>query len=272
MKINLNIDAALAAQARLIGRAKQVPYAASRALNSTAFAVNAALKAEMQSKFKGGATAFTLRAFKVGKATKQSLTATVELRTDSPGKGRPYDAALGHLFTGGSRRWKKMEGAFRRIQALPDGYVMVPGQACPLDSYGNPPTSLIVTLISYFRAFGEQGYRANKTAAGRRRMAKIGTTDRGYKTTRGIEYFISYGRRGLQGDRYVNGRFDQHLPAGIWSRTGVHGADVKPIFRFVRAGHYRQFINLPKVAEPVVARTFHREFAIELSAAMRSAK
>lgn len=251
--------------AGLAGMQKQVRYAASLALNNVAFAVNAEIKDEMRRTFKGGATPYTLAAFKVIKADKASLTATVALRADSGGKARSYDVTLKHLFTGGTRTFKGMEGAFRRLGVLPAGHIIVPGAACPLDSYGNPPRSLIVQLISYFNAFSEVGYRANMSDKKRARLEKVGRTASGYKTIGGVQYFVSRGPGVWYGRRQV-------LPAGIWSKTGVHGVDVKPMFLFVRTGRWRQFIDLQKIGEFVVRQKWQGEFDKEFAAALRSAR
>jgi hypothetical protein len=90
MKINIQITGLKEIQTQLGAQAKQANYAASRALNTTAYAINTRLKKDMASTFKGGATAYSLRAFKVTKADKTNLTATVALRTDAPAGGTQY--------------------------------------------------------------------------------------------------------------------------------------------------------------------------------------
>jgi hypothetical protein len=244
--------------AMLAGMGKQVRAAAVGALNDLAFEANAEIKKQMQAKFKGGATRYTLAAFKVKKATPENLTAIVSLRTDSPGKSRPYDKVLGHLFTGGTRRWKRMEGAFLRIGVLPAGYMMtVPRDASwanPLDSYGNPRPSFITQLISYFGAFGEQGFRANMTDKRKNKLANRGVTESGYKTINGVIYFISRGPGMWYGRR-------QHMAAGIWAKRGTHGSEVAPVFLFVeRKKEYRKVIDLDAIGRAVVGQKWRRQF------------
>jgi hypothetical protein len=260
IKIGVKVGGLAALQAKLAGQQKQVTYAASRALNNVAFAVNGRIKDVMRATFRGGATPYTLSAFRVLKADKTNLRAVVGLRADSGGKARSYDKTLQHLFSGGVRSFKNMEGAFRRIGVLPPGFMIVPGDACPLDGYGNPPRALIVQLIAYFQAFGEQGYRANMTDKTKARLAKRSGAKIG-----GVEYFIS------RGPGMWYGR-PQHLHAGIWSRTGTHGVDIKPIFMFVRAGRWRRFIDLQSVAKHVVDARWQTEFERELSVAMANAQ
>lgn len=263
--IKVEIQGMQATMAHLAGLSKQVRYAASRALNNVAFAVNAEIKDTMRRTFKGGATPYTLSAFRVMKATRESLTATVMLRPDSGGKAKSYDKVLGHLFTSGTRAWKGMEGAFRRIGVLPPGYMIVPGDAVQLDSYGNPPKALIVQLISYFSAFGEVGFRANMTDKRRAKLAGVGRSASGYKTIGGVQYFVSRGKGQWYGRQ-------QHLRAGIWAKTGTHGVDVKPIFMFVRTGRWRRHIDLQRIGEQVVAKRWQSDFDRELSVALANAK
>lgn len=273
--IKVEIKGMEALKARLNGQAKQVRFAASKALTKTAHAVRSDTVKELQAKLDRPTPYTTRQAIQVVAATKQTLTATVGLgvKYDAPSKGTPYARAIGHLFTGGTRTWKKMERAFQRIGALPSGMMMAPGGACPLDTYGNPPRGLIVQLISYFNAFGEQGYKANMTDKRRGKLAKVGVSAGGYKTINGVQYIISYGRRGRPGgDRYVHGRFDQHLPAGIWSRSGIHGSNIKPIFLFVRAGHWDRRIDIDRIARAVVAREWQSNFDTALADALRTAR
>lgn len=273
--IKVEIKGLAALKANLAGQAKQVRFAAAQALSKTAHGVRTETIKELQTKLDRPTPYTTRQAIQVKMATRETLTSTVGLgaKFDAPGKGTPYERSLGHLFTGGTRAWKKMERAFERIRSLPAGMMMVPGGACPLDAYGNPPRGFIAQLISYFNAFGEQGYKANMSDKRRARLAKIGVSAGGYKTINGVQYFVSYGRRGRPGgDRYIHGRFDQHLPAGIWSRSGIHGSNIEPIFLFVRAGHWSRRIDLERIARTVVAREWQANFDAALANALSSSR
>jgi len=258
MKISVKVD--ISGLERKLQRLKedQVPFATAKALTQTAHAVNEAIKSEMRSRFKGGPTPYSLRAFKVKASTKRDLRAVVSLRQDSPGKGTVWHKALAHLFIGGKREYKKMEGAFYRIGVLPRGFMMVPGAACPLDGNGNPPPALIIQLISYFNAFGEQGYQANMSDKRRSKLANYSKS--GYRKINGVVYFIS------RGPGTWFGR-EQHLPAGIWAKHGTHGVLVAPIFMFVKDGNWDQKIDLERLARSTVKR----EFPILFSKALREA-
>lgn len=264
MKITASID--LKEVTKLLGDTPNtIRTAARNTLNDSAFYGRDRVYDKMRSAFKGGATPFSLRSFRVDKADKENLVASVGLRVDGAGKGGLYNEVLEHLFHGGNRVYKKMERAFYRLGVLNSGYIMVPGAGCPLDGFGNPAPSFITQLISYFGGFSEQGYRANMKDKRKKSLAKYGKTERGYKIINGIVYFISRGPGNWFGGRsWAQGR-TQHLPAGIWRKTGMYGVKVQPVFLFVRRGGYQQIINLEDIAQQTqkqMLKTWGKELKI----------
>lgn len=222
------------------GKARAI---SARILTSAAFDINADIKTAMQRTFRGGATPYSLRAFNVIKATPESLESRVSLSTD-PNKGTAPNRALEHLFSGGSRAWKRMEGAFVNKGLVARGYAIVPGAGCPLDAFGNVPASFVVQIMAYFGAFGEQGYKANMSEKGRKSFNKRQTSRAKEKT----EFFISRGKGIFSGARSWQQGRSQNLPYGIWKRSGFgHGSSVKPIFLFVKRGTYGKVIDLEQV-------------------------
>lgn len=241
---------------------KQFRFAASQAINDVAFKVRAAEQAEMDARF-DRVTPYIRRSIRVDMANPETLVARVSPKYMG-GKGVEPQKILQAEVFGGPRRQKASEKALQRVGILPSGYSIVPGEACPLDQYGNIKGSFLVQLISYLQAFGEQGYRANMTDKRKSNLAKAGRTASGYKTLNGVVYFVSYGR--LRGGR------TNHLAPGIWSKTGIHGVDVKPILMFVRAGNYASRFDFFGVGEKEIARSFRPAFTARLDAALRTAK
>lgn len=233
--------------AHLAGMQKQVRYAASRALNNVAFAANAEIKGEMQRVFKGGATAYTLRAFKVEKAASGSLTAVVGLRADAPSGGTSYTKALRHLFTSGTRQWKKVEGLLRGMRAIPDGMMAVPGSGARLDRRGN----MYVTDL-------REMFGVLKSSIRNTRVFRF--TGRG-KREKHVGYFV-----------VLPGAVTK-LHLGIWKRIETGSTSVAlPIVMYVRRGQWRQFIDLQKIGQQVVARRWQPEFNKAFADAMRTAR
>ena len=247
MQVSIQITGLKEAQAQLGAQAKQATYAASRALTTTAYAINERLRKDMASTFKGGATAYTLRAFSVTKADKATLTATVALRTDTQGAALAYNKALGHLFTGGPRKYKKLEGWLRGRRLLPAGLTIAPGAGMPVDSYGNMRRAALTEMLGVIGAqlTNLQVYR--RTGAG--------------KAQKAVGYFV-----------ILPGSKGGHHP-GIYKRmqTGTSSA-ITPMVLYVNPANYRKFIDLDKLGREVVAQKFQPAFDAELARALANAK
>lgn len=247
MQINIQITGLKEVRAQLGAAAKQASFAASRALNTTAFAINDRLKKDMATTFQGGATAYTLRAFKVDKADKSNLTAQVGLRTDNSGAALPYNKALAHLFTGGTRSFKKLEGWLRARRLLPSGLTVAPGAGMPLDRFGNMRTAALSEMLGVIGTQRTNLRVYRKTGAG--------------KAQKAVGYFVV-----LPGDK---GR--KH--PGIYKRIETGKSSViKAMVLYVNPVNYRKFIDLDKLGREVVAKTFQPAFDAELAKALRSAK
>ena len=247
MQVSIQITGLKEVQAQLGAQAKQATYAASRALTTTAYAINDRLKKDMASTFKGGATAYTLRAFSVTKADKATLTATVALRTDTQGAALAYNKALGHLFTGGPRKYKKLEGWLRGRRLLPAGLTIAPGAGMPVDSYGNMRRAALTEMLGVIgtQLTNLQVYR--RTGAG--------------KAQKAVGYFV-----------ILPGSKGGHHP-GIYKRmqTGTSSA-ITAMVLYVNPANYRKFIDLDKLGREVVAQKFQPAFDAELARALANAK
>lgn len=247
MQVSIKITGLKEAQAQLGAQAKQATYAASRALTTTAYAINERLRKDMASTFKGGATAYTLRAFSVTKADKATLTSAVALRTDTQGAALAYNKALGHLFTGGPRKYKKLEGWLRGRRLLPAGLTIAPGAGMPVDSYGNMRRAALTEMLGVIGAqlTNLQVYR--RTGAG--------------KAQKAVGYFV-----------ILPGSKGGHHP-GIYKRmqTGTSSA-ITPMVLYVNPANYRKFIDLDKLGREVVAQKFQPAFDAELARALANAK
>lgn len=237
----------------------QAAKAYAKALNDTGFQVRRAMQDEMRAVF-DRPTDYILRSPFVRMATVAKLSVTIE-PTYMGGKGIDPQKILDAQTWGGRRRDKRSEAALRRAGILPNGYQT----AIPSDDRGGPyPGSddgkgnlrgpFLVQLISYFHAFGEQGYKANMSEKGYQRV------HRGTKKQAGRRYFVTYGKtrggpritqKGEQDDRTA------HLAPGIWAASGTGGADVRPVLMFVRPGRgYQPRFDMDKVAKRADAQTY----------------
>lgn len=247
MNININIEGIEQVRQQLGSMARQANFAASQALNSTAFSINKRIKDDMQAVFKGGATPYSLQAFRVEKSTKATLQASVMLRTDAPaGSGTPYNKALGHLFSGGTRNWKRLEGYLRGRALMPAGVMAVPGRDCPLDARGNIRQATLNEMLGSL----------SSSRAGMRIYRKSG----GGKAQKAVGYFVVQ----------INAR--SHLKPGIYKRIETGGSSViKPMVMYVKPGTWRQFLNLQRIGQEEAGK-FQAQFNVELSKALGSAR
>ena len=219
---------------------EQMPYATMLALNECAEEAQQYMRGEMQRDF-DRPTPFTVDATWIRRATKERLTAEVLIKDVATKADAPVKW-LAHEVYGGGRPLKRFEIALRRIGILPPGMMVVPGSGAQFDAFGNMSRGQIVRILSWFEAFGQQGYAANMTDAARARRTR--TTARRY----GIAYFALLQRRGK-------------LPAGIYQRTMLaHGSAVKPLMIFTREQRYRPRLPFHRVVETIARQRFETAF------------
>jgi ABC-type oligopeptide transport system ATPase subunit len=230
---------------------KQVEFANVVALTRTAQDVQKAEEQQVDEVF-DRPTRYTKNAFYLKPATKQKPEARVWIKSDTF-KGTPAENYLRPHIDGGSRKQKRFERAMVAAGLMPSGYFVVPGEACPLDAYGNVPARFIVQMLSYFKAFGEQGYKANMTDKGRDRFNK--------KASRAVGQLTSYFAIGL----------GQKLKPGIYQRVAfARGSAVRPVFVFVKSVGYERRFKFYETSEQVIEKRFKPNMDASLEAAMAS--
>jgi len=208
-------------------------------INDTLFYTRKKLQEEIVDSF-DNPTPYIKRSPRVIKADSQSLSGVVHIE-DAPNKGNAPSKILQAEVFGGPRRHKKFEKALIYAGIMPADMFAVPGAAADLDQYGNIKGSQIVKILSYFRAFPEHGYRANSTAATRKRLK------RGSKKKYGVLYFA--------------GKPNKNLPDGVWMRE-IHGlgARIRPILIFVKRPQYQVAFDFFFTAEHYVRANIQRNF------------
>ena len=237
----------------------QAAKAYAKALNDTGFEIRRAMQDEMRAVF-DRPTDYILRSPFVRMATAAKLSVTIE-PTYMGGKGVDPQKILDAQTWGGRRRDKRSEVALKRAGILPAGYqTAIPDEARggPYpgsdDGKGNLRGPFLVQLISYFQAFGEQGYKANMSDKGYLRV------HRGTKKQAGRRYFVTYGK--TRGGPRITQKGEQdertaHLAPGIWAASGTGGADVRPVLMFVRPKRgYQPRFDMDKVAKRADATAY----------------
>ncbi len=220
-----------------------LPNQAQSAVNLTAYQVRDALVAEMRTRF-DRPTPYTLNApyVRAGTGKGRVMKASVLMREQGGKRVNPEKYLMTQV-EGGRRRGKRFEMALRRIGVLPEGLYAVPGERAPLDAYGNLSPGFIVQILSYFRAFGEAGYRANITDKKKQKMAA------GTKKKRGVKYFVIR-RRG------------RGLHPGIWRSTHFgFGWSVEPMIMFVKRPAYQRLLPWHEIVDRVVRDRYDLNFS-----------
>lgn len=226
----------------------QVSYASRKAVTKTAEDVRQAQIHEMRDVF-DRPTPYTLSAVENRLIKSDPPTARVWLK-DFAGKGTPASKYLLTQIKGGARPIKRFESALIAAKVMPAGMIAVPASGAKFDAYGNMDRGQIVQILAYFRAFPEQGYKANMTWKTRQRL------QRGTKKRVGFSYF-------------VGAPADGKLPLGVWQRTTFAiGSAIKPVLLFADAAYYGPIFKFEYVARTTIARVFNGHF----KAAMLEAK
>jgi hypothetical protein len=242
-----DIDRALR-QLDTVAEHRQFHFAVTRALTMTAADVQ---KEELKTLREAidRPKEITLKSIRIRPARKDTLEAHVYVDDFGLGKGIAPAKYLVAQIHGGQRRFKRHEVALHRIGVLPQGAYAIPGEGAKMDAHGNMLGGQLQQILSYFRAFGEQGYSMNMTDKRRAALAK------GTKRKQGMSYFV--GRPG-------GGK----LPLGIWQRIGFGvGSAIRPVLIFVRAAHYQKRFDFFGVATKHSAE----RFPINLARALREA-
>jgi hypothetical protein len=186
---------------------------------------------------------FTQNAIRFKLATQAKPVVDIWLSYDGAKGTAPEKYLAAHL-TGGGRRHKRFERALISANLMPADMFAVPTSAAPLDAYGNVPGSFIVRMLSDLRAFGEQGYRANR---------------RGKRTgARKSNYFFK--APGNAKTAHLRPGIYWHIPSGA----------VVPLFVYTRTPQYTKRYPFYELGQRVYDRYKDRVIARHLKAALAS--
>lgn len=212
---------------------RQLPYAMQQTLTSLAFKIRTDTHDEMRGLFDRPTPNFALRSIVVEKATKAQPWAWVGLRKDGG-----FRKALAHEMSGGTREWKKMEGALLKL-GMPRGLTAVPGEAAPLNSYGNMTAAYVKAMLNGLM-----------TGVSKKRRGSGGVI---------VGFFMV-----LPGNK-------SRLHPGVWERhKDGRTYRVRPILMFVRSARYRKLIDLQRIGNETLARDGREILANQIARAIAS--
>lgn len=226
---------------------KQIPFAASVALNKTAKDMQEALTAEV-SVF-DRPKPVTRKGVYVVRSKKTSLRAEVGLKSREQ-NAAPVAEFLGANIVGSTprRQDKRSEVLLRNAGILPPGQQTRPGPGARLDSYGNMSRGQIVQIISFFRAFGS--------------VEQSGRRPRGSATTKSAILNAPKKRKRSSAQFFVT-------PNGIWQRQGKK---IKQVLTFINPQSYPKRFDFKGIAETAAQQRFSANYEQALRAAIATAK
>ncbi len=235
IKVTHNIAEFQEALTRLAG--EHMPQAAARALSETALeARNTALPDEMKRVF-DRPTAFTLRAYRMERATPQNLQARLLLKDMQA--GRHFLKVQVH---GGDRPLTALERLLQsRVQAMDGRVGVTPASGARRDAYGNWSVGERNQALSAIQA--QRDVLANTTAASRARA------------------------KGKRADYFVP-KPGSRLSPGIWKRQGK-AAPVKVVHFTASDANYEKRFDPAKVVAGLMGAPYAALFRRRLAELLR---
>ena len=212
---------------------KEVPFATVVALTRTAGDAKDAVVEEMKRVF-DRPTRWTLESMRVEPAKKTQAVPMAEvLWKDFADHGTEGGKYLRPQIEGGTRRFKRYEGAMLHAGVIPNGMFTVPGPGAEIDAHGNMSPAQIVKMLSDLRATRDATQWRSEKSRGVRKM-----------------------------ERYWVGRPQSRAPHGVYvSRPGQPDMLV---LLFVSTANYKKRLDFKGVVE----RTMRQRFAYQFRKAL----
>lgn len=281
MRISIKTDAEDVGKAINSTAGRQVSFALNKTLNDLAFKAKKDHKKYVNKVF-DRPTKWTENATEVLKsstAAKSSrrMKAIVQLKATAYG-GVGATQYLKAQAMGGKRADKRSE------KMLIDKGILLRGMQTIVmpkyqDRHGNIRGSLMVKILSYLRAFNEQGFSMNRAYIPK---SKNGPTKAQLKAAANTEaamaknsdtFFVLYNTR-LQGQRR---RSSNRIPIGIFKRLGKASkrnpmGRIEPVIMFITKPNYQKRYDLPTQVETTVRRDWWNRWQSNYAKALATMK
>lgn len=230
-------------------QAKGARSVVREALNRTIDAAHVAVRAEMRKVF-DRPTPYTMGGLFRRYASTANLQGLLWFKQRSREDDDRWAVPQIH---GGERALKPLELRMQRAGMLPRGWFVVPGEAAPLDAFGNMSRGEISRILNVLGTYRESGF--NKADARTRDRLARGNAKKGV-------YGFAYWVNPVSGPGH-----QKHLPPGVYRRVSTgFGSSLKPMLIFVTRARYRQRLDF----FGVVQRTINQRAPQELDKALRS--
>ena len=229
--IQVKIDGIDATLAALSSGAKQISFAAARALTVTAHSVHSEIKKELGAGIQEGPP---LHSARIQGTCGHRCHAHGQRRAAHrrPARRNPYEQAIAHLFHGGVRRFKRLEGLLRDRGLIPAGLQIAPGKSS--------------------RSTAEE----TQSSPNSRRWSESSAPESGISRPTGAQE----NRKKPKPLGFVvmpNATASRWLHPGIWRRIrSGNGSVIEPWFMYVSPPPYQQQFDLDKTAQTVVGKVW----------------
>jgi len=248
---------------------KQTKYATMQTINDMLYGIKNNNLEKFKTIFDRPNMNFLKNSFDITKATKAQLFGTIAISNTPKTKGASPMDVLGHQINPSIRGNRRFEKLMRRGGFMGANMYAVPSKTAGsdvIDQYGGISGKFARWIISYLGQYQGAGFKANMTDKKKSRIHKIGKTSSGYRAINGVMYFISAGYQGFSGQR-------SHLAAGIWKKTGTHGANVEPVILFLNAKKsYGKRFDFEKIASDYIEKNYQDAFNVNFKKAMATAR
>jgi hypothetical protein len=258
----------------------------AQALNESGYYALNKYKATMPSYF-DRPTPYTVNSMYLKKATSTDLNASVQWKTSSTG-GSAGKYLQPEVF-GGKRPTKGFERALQSAGLMPKGYVAVPTDEAPKDSFGNVPASFQQTILKYLKANpvrqASKQFTSLKAMGFSRLVVGVAKTAMNYERKAANE-----SRAFARNQRYFTIQPDDksRLPIGIYERTsssagaalpiGNQGAagggalGIRKLFSFVSSATYKVSYPFEQIGKDAVQSKFADKLSAAIAASVEKAK
>lgn len=248
---------------------KQIAFATSKTINDLLFGIKDRNLQQFEKIFDRPNMNFLKSSFTIKKSTKSDLLGSIAINYNKKGKGASPLDVLGHQVNPDKRGNRRFENLMKRQGLMGSSMYALPSRSAGsnvIDQYGGISGKFSKWIISYLGQYQSAGFSANMTDKKKSRIHKIKTSERGYKKINGVMYFLSAGKEGFGGQR-------SHLQAGIWKKTGTHGADVEPVILFFNSKTpYKKLFFFEEIAEGYINKNASILFSKNIEQAFRTAK
>lgn len=257
MKVSIEIRGLAEVSKMLAAAPSQARYATALAINATLADARKDVQGEMLKVF-DRPTPWVINSLREKRATKQNPIGELAFK-DRNSAESSRTMVLPHV-EGGQRVFKAMEVRLHAIGLLPSGWMVVPGQAAKLDSFGNMTRGQVSQLLNVLGAYTEAGYnKANSKT--REKLARGGK--RAQYGQYGFEWVVA-----RVGDRRWGA-----LQPGVYQRvkTGF-GSSLKPVLIFVRTVNYRPRLDFFGIVRRTVDNRLPHHMRAAIAKALSTAR